>query len=238
MANKNNNTATGFKYEPMPNNMYNEANEYAVRDRIDKLEDGFIIYLDKIRATGLIITSLDDLKKLTPDYVRKQIAETKKQRLQGSAFLPSVIRKREEQEFKDMESKLLPLVGYMQDLLKRIPVKIHLGAEAKDTYFDGEDVDKYIKASCTVEIPQEVRDYYDQIQKVCEAWQNLTEWALANGFNKPSMNLARKIIGEERCAHSAELATKEDCIFGLSPKEMFGAYLYGGIRRKQPDIEK
>lgn len=238
MANKTDKTATGFKYEPMPDKIYNEVSEYGVRERIDKLEDKFIDYVDKIRATGLIVKSIDDLKRLTPDYVRKQIAETKKQRLQNTMFLPSVIRKSEENEFNKMESTLIPLVSAMQNILNELPVKIHLGADAKDTYFDAEELDKYIENSCTVEIPKEVRDYYDQIQKVCESWQHLVEWADANGFERPSMTLARKIIGEERCAHNAELATKEDCTFGLSPKEMFGAYLYGGIRRKQPDTEE
>lgn len=227
-------TAGGYEYEPMPETMFFELKESQVRKRIAEQEASIINYIEKIRSKGISIESEEDLKRFTPDYVRERIANSKKKRLQDTQFLPLAIRKREEGEFREMENELVPLADSIQGLLEQIPFKIHLGAGAKDFYFDAEDVDKYIKAQCTEQIPEDVRQYYDGLQKVCEAWQNLCTWAKDKGFTEPTMKLARKLMHEDKYfGVETEISDQERCVFTLTPETMFQMYVYGIVRKSK-----
>jgi hypothetical protein len=225
-------TASGFTYEPMPSTMYLDLKERQVREKIADQESGIIRYIGKIRSKGIAIKTEEDLRKFTPGYVRAQIADSKKKRLQDTQFLPLAIRKREESEFREMENELVPLADAIQGLLNQIPFKIHLGADDKDIYFNAEDVDKYITEQCTMQVPEDIRQYYNELQKVCEAWGNLRGWAKDHGFIEPNMKIAQTVIGEYRCVNLApDLKDLERCIFNLSHKEMFNLYQYGIIKK-------
>ena len=225
-------TVSGLKYTPMPETMHFDMKERQVREKIAAQENGIVNYIEKIRSKGISIKSIEDLKKFTPDYVREQISDTKKKRLQNTQFLPLAIRKREEGEFREMEKELIPLADGVQTLLATIPCKIYIGKDSKDIYFDAGDVDKYIREQCTEKIPEDVRQYYDELQKVCEAWGNLRIWAKEHGFIEPNMKIAHTVIGENRCINLApDLRDLETCVFSLSHEEMFNLYLYGIIKK-------
>ena len=233
MANKNRKDS-GFTYEPMPETMFFDLKESQVRKEIAEREVSILNYIEKIRSKGISIKSEEDLKKFTPDYVREQIANSKKKRLQDTQFLPLAIRKREEEEFREMENELVPLADSVQGLLEKIPFRIHLGADAKDIYFNAEEVDRYIKEQCTEQIPEDIRQYYDELQKVCEAWQNLCTWAEAHGFQKPNMKLARKLMHEDKyIGVETKISDQDRCVFSLTPEMMFQIYIYGIVRKPE-----
>ena len=233
MADKTKKTATGYEYIPMPETMYFDLKERGEREKIARLEDGFIKTVDKIRSKGVIIEKMKDLQGFTPDYVHKQIENTKRARLQNTQFLPEAIRKSEEMEFKKMEDELIPLAESIQSLLPQIPFKIHLGANGQDTYFDGGDVDAYIKNACTEKIPEDVREYYDKLQTLCESWNSLCNWAEEKGFSNPSMRLIRTLTNEEKYTGvPSEISGQDPCKMGLTPELMFRIYTYGIIKKK------
>lgn len=225
-------TASGYEYTPMPETMHFDMKERQIREKIATQERSIINYIEKIRSKGIVIKTTEDLNKFTPDYVREQISDAKKKRLQYTQFLPLAIKKREEGEFRDMENDLIPLADGVQMLLANIPCKIHIGKDPKDIYFDAEDVDKYITEQSAEKIPEDVRQYYDELQKVCEAWQNLCTWAKSHGFIEPNIKIAHIVIGEYRCVNDApDLKDLEKCVFGISHNEMFNLYLYGIVKK-------
>lgn len=223
-------TASGFSYEPMPTTMFYDLKEGQLRKNIAIQESDIIRYIGEIRSKGITIKTEEDLKKFTPDYVREQIAESKKKRLQDNLFLPNAIRKREEKEFQEMENELVPLADDVQRLLYQIPFRIHMDADVRNIYFSAEDVDRYVREQCTEQIPEDIRQYYDELQKVCEAWDNLCTWADDHGFIAPNMKLAQTIIGMNIDA----VSKPEDlgqCVYSISHEKMLNLYLYGIIRK-------
>lgn len=207
--------ATGYQYKPMPNKYHDEKLERRARQHIEELTDSINEYIDKFRSNGVTIDTEEELRQLTPEIVREQIQATRTRRL-GERFLPSSIRQAEEREFTRMERTLVQLSEEMQGLLEHTPFTIHLGNSKDDTYFSGDEVEEYIEKAATVEIPQDVVNYYDQMQKVCAAWFDLLQWTQENGFAPPSHEV---------------LQTLTDCAFKLEPEQMFSWWQFQTISK-------
>lgn len=207
-------TTKGYQYKPMPSQYHDEAAERRARQHVEELTDSINEYIDKFRSNGVTIDTEEELRQLTPQVVREQIEATRQRRL-GERFLPSSIREAEEREFNRMERTLVPLAEELQDLLKRIPFPIHVGTGKDDTYF-WDKVEECIEKAATVEIPQGVIDYYDQMQKVCAAWFDLCKWTEVNGFSPPSQQVIQHLT---------------DCAFKLEPEQMFSWWQLGTITK-------
>ena len=193
----------GYQYKPMSSKFHDEKLESRARQHVEELTDSINEFISKFRCDGVNVSTEDELRQLTPEVVREQIQATRQRRL-GERFLPSSIREAEEREFTRMENTIVPIAENLQDLLKRIPFPIHVGTGQDDTFFDG--VEEYIEKAATVEIPQGVIDYYDQMQKVCAAWFDLCKWTEVNGFAPPSHEV---------------LQTLTDNAFNLEPEQMY-----------------
>lgn len=204
----------GYQYKPMPSQYHDEAAERRARQHVEELTDSINEYIDKFRSNGVTIDTEEELRQLTPEVVREQIQATEQRRL-GERFLPSSIREAEEREFTRMERTLVPLAEELQDLLKRISFPIHLGTGKDDTFFGGE-VEDYIEKAATVEIPEDVINYYDQMQKVCAAWFDLLQWTQENGFAPPSQQVIQHLT---------------DCAFKLEPEQMFSWWQFQTITK-------
>lgn len=208
------NKATGYQYKPMSSKFHDEKLESRARQHVEELTDSINEYIEKFRSNGVTINTEEELRQLTPEIVREQIQATRTRRL-GERFLPSSIREAEEREFTRMERTLVPLAEELQDLLKRISFPIHLGTGKDDTFF-GDEVEEYIEKAATVEIPQDVVNYYNNIQKVCAAWFDLLQWTQENGFAPPSREV---------------LQTLADSGFKLEPEQMFSWWQLGTITK-------
>lgn len=213
--------ATGYTYQPMPNTMQDEAAERRTRENMEKIRGAISNYIAKFRAAGVTVETEDELRQLTPHAVRDQIAETRRRRL-GEKFLPQAIRESEARAFADMERTLIPLAKNLQGTLKSVPFPIHIGTTEAETYFDSNAVEDYIEQASTVQIPDEVRKYYDHLQSVCAAWYDLCQWCAAHRFQPPS-----KIVLDSLCVDSPEYG----CTLSLSHEKMFSMYLYGVIHQ-------
>ena len=198
------NKTTGYIFKPMPSKYHDEKLERRARQHIEELTTSLNENIFKFRSCGISVDSEEELRQLTPEVVREQIQATRQRRL-GERFLPSSIREAEEREFTRMEGILIPQAEELENLLKRIPFTIHLGTGQDDAFFGGE-VEKYIEKAATVEIPQDVVNYYDQMQKVCAAWFDLLQWTQENGFAPPSHEV---------------LQTLTDNAFNLEPEQMY-----------------
>lgn len=208
-------------YKPMPETMFFELKERQVREQITKQESSLINSISQIRENGFSFETVDEIKSFTPEFVRSQIADAKKKRLQDSQFIPLAIKKREESEFRELEKELVPLAERVQSQLKITPCNIHIGKDGK-VFLDAGDIDKYIKEQCTMKIPEDIRLYYDELQKVCEAWNNLCTWANQHGFIAPTTEVIDTLEGE---------SNNGICELSLSHDQMFNMYLYGTIRK-------
>jgi hypothetical protein len=207
-------TASGYIFKPMPSKYHDEKLERRARQHIEELTTSLNEYIARFCSNGVSVNTEDELRQLTPEVVREQIQATRQRRL-GERFLPSSIREAEEREFNRMERTLVPLAEELQDLLKRVPFPIHLGTGKDDTFF-GDGVEEYIEKAATVEIPEGVINYYDQMQKVCAAWFDLCKWTEVNGFAPPS----REVI-----------QTLTDCAFKLEPEQMFSWWQFQTITK-------
>lgn len=207
--------ATGFIYKPMSSKFHDEKLERRARQHIEELTTSLNEYIDKFRSNGVTINTEEELRQLTPEVVREQIQATRTRRL-GERFLPSSIRQAEEREFTRMERTLVQLAEESENLLKHISFPIHLGTGQDDTYLSGDEVEEYIEKAATVEIPQGLIDYYDQMQKVCAAWFDLCKWTEVNGFAPPSREV---------------LQTLTDSGFKLEPEQMFSWWQFQTISK-------
>lgn len=214
--------ATGYTYEPMPTTMTDEAAERRTRENMEKTRGAIFNYISKFRAAGVTIESEDELRQLTPKAVRDQISETRRRRL-GEKFLPTEIRENEARAFANMERTLIPLAKNLQETLKNgVPFPIHIGTSEQETYFDSNAVEDYIEQAATVQIPEEVRMYYDNLQSVCAAWYDLCQWCAAHQFNQPTKAILDALVHDEPLC---------GCVLSLSPERMFSMYLYGVIHQ-------
>ena len=199
----------------MPSKYHDEKLERRARQHIEELTTSLNEYIARFRSNGVSINTEEELRQLTPEVVREQIQATRTRRL-GERFLPSSIRQAEEREFTRMTNTLVPIAENLQATLKSVPFPIHLGTGQDDTYLSGDEVEEYIEKAATVEIPQGVIDYYDQMQKVCAAWFDLCKWTEVNGFAPPSREV---------------LQTLTDCSFNLEPEQMFSWWQLGTITK-------
>lgn len=228
-------TPSGYNYETMPESMFMEEAEKQLRDRVERKAEALKNEVQRIRGAGVVIKSANDLKRMTPDYIRQQIAATKKKRIQDTVFLPASIRRHEEKEFAQMEAQLIPIATSLQESIKSIPFTIHIDNNGEDVYFNGKEVEKYIVEKSTVSIPEYVRAYYDELQKVCEAWANLLKWTASNGIVQPDMQMIRDMTRENLYADAANKYSKNmPCEFALTPELMFQWYKFGHIRTNTP----
>lgn len=179
-------------YQPMPAVWHDERREREAREKVVNLLYAVQQNIAKIRENGVTIENEKELKALTPESVKKQIGEVKQRRL-GERFLPSSIRNQEAAAFARLEAVMTREAEDLQETLKSIPFPIVVAEKADQTYFDGNAVEAYIEKAANVEIPQIVRDYYDELVKVCDAWSNFAEWCAANGIKAPTHRLLQML---------------------------------------------
>ena len=172
-------------HQPMPAVWHDERREKEAREKVVNLLYAVQQNIAKIRENGVTIANEKELKALTPESVKKQIAEVKQRRL-GERFLPSSIRNQEAAAFARLEAVMTREAEDLQETLKSIPFPIVVAEKADETYFDSDAVEEYIEQAANVEIPQIVRDYYDELTKVCDAWADFAEWCAANGIKAPT----------------------------------------------------
>lgn len=214
----------------MPGTMYNDAAAHGIRERINSLEQSLREQVRKLRSLDVQILTSDDLKKLTPDYIRKGIKESKAAQLKGQ-FIPQAIRRQWEREFSQLEAQLVPAVESLQSILKTVKWPIIMADNADDIHFDFDAVENYIKRESTVTIPQPIRELYDKLQAVCDQWRNLAAWCSQNGLQMPTMRLMRSMSKEERyIGVPVELSGEEGCSLSVTPDEMFKWWQFGVVK--------
>ena len=217
--------ATGYHYKPMPTLYHDEQAERRARHHIEELTAAINEYIEKFRSNGVTIDTEDELRQLTPEVVREQIQATRQRRL-GERFLPASIRQAEEREFNRMERTLAPLAEELQETLKNIPFPIHVGGK-DNTYLSGDEVEEYIEKASTVEIPRTIRDYYEQLQKVCASWFDLCTWCADNNFAPPSQKVLHSLT--ESGASPLIPSHLQSCMLSLTPEQMFTLWQFNTI---------
>ena len=229
----NNDKAT-FTYEPMPTTVYDDRAARLAREKVVKVLDAITRAIAKFRENGVTIADEDELKQLTPRYIKDMIRQTRERRL-GEKFLPVAIRKAEEHEFTQMERTLVPLARDLQTHLQAFPFRIHVGSGGDDqTYFNSDDVERYIEEAASVVVPPEIASYYMELQKICAAWHNLVQWCATNQFAPPTFKVLQMLSGTP----DANLPERvQPCSLTLSPERMFNAWQWGHIAAI-PETEK
>lgn len=217
---KDNNKA----YMPMPEKMYLEAAERQEREKIYGLSQTLQSYVTKFREAGVSIESADELRQLTPTAIRDQIAETRKRRL-GERFLPAAIRQSEEKEFARMEKTLVPLAENLQETLKAIHFDIYF--DKGELWFDADAVEDSIEKASQIEVPSDIRAYYDRLQEVVKAWSDLCQWCKDNHLTVPTHSVLQAM-----CDYDPNTPSHlQPCKFSLTPERMFSLWQYGIISR-------
>ncbi len=221
-----------LSFVQMPETMHMDEAETQEREKVNNSLQSLISYINKLREKGISIKSESDLRKFTPSYVKEQISASRKRRLEDSPFLPIAIRRNEEREFDNMEAELTALAESLQSILGKVEFPFTVGEKAEETFFDSDKVEEYINRKSSIAIPEKVRQYYVELQKICKAWQDLCKWTEENNINPPTMGVARRMIHEERFALvGSGLSEKESCIMSLSPEDMFKLFVWGNIKQ-------
>ncbi|MBR5440996.1 MAG: hypothetical protein IKV37_05530, partial [Prevotella sp.] len=169
---------------------------------------------------GVTIADESELKALTPEAVKSQIDEVKQRRL-GERFLPPSIRNQETAAFARMEAILVKEAEDLQALLKSVPFPILVAENADDTTFDGTAAEAYIQKASNVPIPPIVQDYYEQLVKVCEAWDGFAEWCAKNNLQPPTCRVLNMLSGSG--------APDEAVSLSIAPEQMFNFWKFGNM---------
>lgn len=209
------------RFLPMPEVFFDEVRERQAREKVEVKLNAVRHGLAKIRENGVTIANETELKAFTPEAVKRQIDEVKQRRL-GERFLPQSIRNQEAAAFARLEAAMVREADDLQETLKGVPFPIIVGETAEATTFDGNAVEDYIEQSANVEIPPFVRDYYAQLVKVCEAWDEFTGYCSLNGFHLPTRRVLNMLAGE---GDPSELVN-----FNITPEKMFAYYTYIGLK--------
>lgn len=233
MKKQDNIKTNGFNFEPMPATMTDEAAERQAREKVTQQLTAIIGKITKFRENGVEVTDEDELRQLTPTAIRDQIALTRARRL-GEKFLPPAIRQAEEKEFASMERTLLPLARDLQYLLKNVPFSIHVAEKAEETYFNSEQTEEWIQQAATVVIPEDVRGYYNELQRVCAAWYSLVQWCAGHQFEPPTMSVLNKLTDNYLTDRTLPDHLRP-AVLSLSPDQMFSLWKYGIIKHLPPD---
>lgn len=183
---------TKRNYQPMPAVWHDERREREAREKVVNLLYAVQQNIAKIRENGVTIENEKELKALTPESVKKQIGEVKQRRL-GERFLPPSIRNQEAAAFARLESVMTREAEDLQETLKSIPFPIVVAEKADETYFDGNAVEAYIEQAANVQVPQIVREYYDELVKICDAWSDFADWCAENGIKAPTHRLLQML---------------------------------------------
>ena len=218
-----------YEFPPMPAVYVDELAERQTREKIVKALASIWRKIEQLRINGMKIGSYSDLKQVTPVAIKAQIAQTRQIRLgDKSLLLPPAIRQREEKEFKELANVLIPLASDLQNLLTAYPFEIHIGSTEETTYFDSEEVEAYIDKQATVQIPADVQEFYDQVQKVCATWAELHDWCEQHNFSTPTRHLLSLISDAGRFDNNTPDHLQE-VKFIFQPSQMFDLYRYGHI---------
>lgn len=205
---------TKRNYQPMPAVWHDERREREAREKVVRLLSAVQHSIAKIRENGVTIADEKELKALTPEAVKKQINEVKQRRL-GERFLPSSIRNQEAAAFARLEAVMTREAEDLQETLKSIPFPIIVAEKADETYFDSDAVEEYIEKAANVQVPQIVREYYDELVKICEAWADFAEWCNKNGIKPPTHRVLQMLAP---CPHGIidDVAT-----LTITPEKMY-----------------
>ncbi len=218
-------------FVPMPEKMHLEQAATQERTNVQQLLESLKKAVKAIRDKGISINSEKDLRGFTVDYVHTQVAISRKKRLEDTPFLPSSIKRNEERQFAVMEKELVTVAESLQGLLAQISFPICFDTD-NEPFFDPDKVESYISEKSSVPVPEYVRQYYAELQKVCKAWNELSKWTLANGLGLPTMEVARKLLHEDQFVGVDEtISGNAMCVMSLSSEEMFNLYVWGKLPR-------
>lgn len=221
MAQKNN------PLPSMPSTMHDEEAERRLRDQLQKKQDGLRNIVKRLRSQGAPIQTADDLQKMTPSYIRQGIKAQKDKQLSGD-FIPQAIRQSYTAQFAQMERQLIPDATTLQDILHSLPLSIHMDDDSNILHFDYEELEAYIAKQSEVAIPEEMRQYFDKIQGICQSWHDLIEWCTQNNLTPPTMRLVKYLTGENgRFAQPPHL--DDTCVLSLDSENFFTMYKFGSI---------
>ncbi len=205
---------TKRNYQPMPSIWHDERREREARGKVVSLLSAVKQSIAKIRENGVTIADEKELKALTPEAVKKQIGEVKQRRL-GERFLPPSIRNQEAAAFARLEAVMTREAEDLQETLKSIPFPIVVGEKADETYFDSDAVEEYIEQAANVQVPQIVREYYDELIKICDAWSDFGDWCAANGIKAPSHRVLQMLAP---CPHGI---IDDTATLTITPEKMY-----------------
>ena len=207
--------------------MASEEAERKERERVKELQRVLNTYPAKFAKYGVEITTPEDFKAMTTDYIQKGIAKQRDQQLVGK-FIPPAIRTQWQREFADMEANLIPLARDLQEFLKSANFTIRKDDTANEFYFDSDEVEAYITKASTVEIPKTIRIYFAKLQEFCASFESLKDWCENNRVTPPTMRLLRSLSGESRYVGvPTAISGQEECKLQLSPELMFKWYSSG-----------
>ena len=219
----------------MPATMHNEFVERQQRERIVNLENAVRENVKRLRSLGVQIKTADDLKKMTPDYIRNGIASQRAKQLEGQ-FIPQAIRHQWEREFANMERELIPASQNLQDTLKTIKWPVIFDDDPEQIlHFDADKVEDYIEQQATDTIPPQIRDVYCILHQLCSQWNELQAWCKDNGVMPLTMQFIRTLSDEGRFAGvPSDVSAQDVCMLSVSPETMYKWWLYGIVRMQQP----
>lgn len=231
MADKKKNKGNGSIKSGMPETMHSDTQETQIRWSLqDKIGDLHFSILD-LRAAGVPVDTLEDVRGISRKSLKEQLDKDREAYFKNMRIVPKSLRRQVNQEFADLENKVLPLADNLVRLLREIPIpfkmKDYIPNKAGDycVEFNSDDIEAYILKCSTYHVPQQLRDYYDELQKFIGAWNRLGDKAKELGIVPPSGALLEKLM---RGGYVVEnLTNKVINVFGvltemsLTPEGMF-----------------
>ena len=226
MANKKQNNENGSIIKSgMPETMFSKTTAQKARWAInDAISDLHYAVLD-LRRAGVPIETVKDLKEISRDGIKSQLAKDKETYFRNMHFVPAGLRRQVNQEFADMEDTLLPLADQLVRSRKRVPLTYTVNV--KDKYAAGEycikcddkELEDYIRKAATTTILPEYREYYKALSAFCDSWKKLQGEAERLHIVKPDKRLINDLMDSEAPEYKDGQILIKD--MGITPEKMF-----------------
>lgn len=235
MADNKKNPKGGAVVSGMPETMHSDSQESKVRWFLqDKIGDLHFAILD-LRAAGVPVDTLEDVRGISRKSLKEQLDKDREAYFRNMRIVPKSLRRQVNQEFADLENKVLPLADNLVRLLREIPIpfkmKDYVPNKSGDycVEFNSDDIEAYILKCSTYYVPQQLRDYYDELQAFISAWHRLGDRAKELGIVPPSGALLEQLMGGgyviDNFTHKAINVFSGLTEMSLTPERMYDCIL-------------
>lgn len=173
----------------------NESQKRNYLERVEAKRQSINQCIDTLRAEGIELTTIEQVKAVSPDWLRSYIDAAKNEYFGGiTNFVPNSIRQQNEQEFEQVYTTCQPVATHLNTTLSNITEYGYYLDRNGTFWFNTKDINAAAEKAATRVFSPLEREYYSKLGDVIDAVAALHKWEKGNGFVAISEELLSHII--------------------------------------------